>query len=48
MFSLLYGRGRYYTSSEQVQNLRIKTQVQKQQKQVIEASLMQMFTFIKH
>jgi len=36
MFLLLYGRGSYYASSKRVQNLRIKTQMEKKRKQVIE------------
>ncbi len=35
MFSLLYGRGRYYTSSERVQNLWVKTKAKKKQKRVL-------------
>jgi len=35
MFSMLYGRGRYKTSSERVQNLLIKAHVKKMQKQSI-------------
>lgn len=38
MFSMLYGRGRSYTSSEKVQKNRIQKHVQKKQKQEIEAS----------
>jgi len=35
MLSLLYGRGRYGTSSERELNILIKTQAMKKQKQVI-------------
>jgi len=35
MLLLLYGRGRYYTSSKRVQNPQVKTQAKKQHKQVI-------------
>ncbi len=35
VFSLLYGRGRYYTSYERVQNLQLRTRAKKKQKQVI-------------
>jgi len=45
MFS--YGRGRYYRSSEREQNLRIKTQAKKKQKQAIEALLIYIVGFDK-
>ncbi len=37
MFSLLYGRGRYYASSEIVQKVQIQKQVKEKKKQAIEA-----------
>jgi len=46
--SLLYGRGRYYTSSEGIQNLQMKTQDKKKQKQAIEALLKLDCQTLKH
>lgn len=46
-FTFICGRGRYSTSSESVQNLRIKTRTQNKQKQVIEPLLMHVVAFEK-